>query len=36
MYKYSIYVGNNGVGKSAVLEAIDVFLKINTGIQLLF
>ena len=26
-YKYSIYVGNNGVGKSAVLEAIDVFFN---------
>lgn len=24
-YKYSIYVGNNGVGKSAVLEAVDIF-----------
>lgn len=35
-YKYSIYVGNNGVRKSAVLEAIEVFLIINTGIQLLF
>ncbi len=23
-YMYSIFVGNNGVGKSAVLEAIDV------------
>ena len=23
-YRYSVYVGNNGVGKSAILEALDV------------
>lgn len=26
-YMYSIYVGNNGVGKSAILEALDVVLN---------
>lgn len=26
-YKYSIFVGNNGVGKSAILEALDVFFN---------
>ena len=26
-YMYSVFVGNNGVGKSAVLEAIDVFFN---------
>lgn len=26
-YMYSVYVGNNGVGKSAILEALDVVLN---------
>ena len=26
-YRYSVYVGNNGVGKSAILEALDVELN---------
>ena len=26
-YKFTAYIGNNGVGKSAVLESIDVFLN---------
>lgn len=26
-YKYSVYVGNNGVGKSAVLESLDVIMN---------
>ena len=25
--KYSVFVGNNGVGKSAILEALDVILN---------
>lgn len=25
--KYTVYIGNNGVGKSGILEAIDVFFN---------
>lgn len=29
-YMYSVYVGNNGVGKSAILEALDVVFNERT------
>lgn len=33
-YRYSVYVGNNGVGKSAILEALDVELMVDFGMSL--
>ncbi|MED1519679.1 hypothetical protein [Bacillus safensis] len=32
--KYSVYIGTNGIGKSGILEAIDVFLIIENGMQI--